>query len=191
MDWHEVDTVGIWLECDPNDVKRLRSENNSVKGASYHILSAFWERVTLPESEKWRMIKNALEELEKETAISEIGLNVLSGDNRQLNQFALTGQTNEENRLAGNNGAFANPDNSSRQHTLQSPETIQAIARENVQGNQPNVSDSESTRRPFSFADPPPPGEQRMGLTEEKQVVLGDKEYVVSPGLRLRVTGLF
>ena len=76
VDWHEVDTLGIWLECDPNDVRRLRSENNSVKGASYHILSAFWERVTSPEPEKWGMVKNALEELEKETAILEIGLDV-------------------------------------------------------------------------------------------------------------------
>ena len=182
MDWHEVDTLGIWLECDPNDVRRLRSENNSVKGSSYHILSAFWERVTSPEPEKWRMIKNALEELEKETAILEIGLDALIRDNRQLNQFALTGQTNEENRLDGNNGAFANPDNLLQQHTLQSDETVQAITRENLQENQP---------KPFSFADPLPPQEQRMGLTEEKQVVLGDRKYVPSPGLKLRMTGLF
>ena len=191
VDWHEVDTLGIWLECDPNDVRRQRSENNSVKGATYHILSAFWERVTLPERQKWGMVKSALKELEKETAILEIGLDGLSGDKRQPSQVVLSRQTSEQNRIGGNNGAFASPDNVLGQDTLRSVETFQAITYETSQGNQSNVGDSESARKPFSFADPTPPEGQSAGLAEEKQVVLGDGKYVVSPGLKLRVTGLF
>ena len=33
--WDEVTTLGILLHCDPSDVERLQSENNSVKGAAY------------------------------------------------------------------------------------------------------------------------------------------------------------
>ena len=64
---------------------------------------------------------------------------------------------------------------------------FRAITCETLQGSQSDVSDPESTRRPFSFANPLPPEER----TEEKQLVLGNEKYVVSPGLKLRIAGLF
>ena len=36
--WEELDTLGIWLGCDTNDVTRLRNANHSIKDAAYQIL---------------------------------------------------------------------------------------------------------------------------------------------------------
>ena len=72
--WDEVTTLGIWLHCDPNDVDRLQSENNSIKGAAYKILRSFYSRSTSNEG-KEEMLKNAIKELGKEAVMSDFKLN--------------------------------------------------------------------------------------------------------------------
>ena len=73
--WDEVTTLGIWLHCDPNDVERLQSENNSVKGAAYKILRSFYQRSSSNE-DKVKILKNALKELGKEAVITDVILNL-------------------------------------------------------------------------------------------------------------------
>ena len=72
--WDEVTTLGIWLHCDPNDVERLQSENNSIKGAAYKILRSFYQRRSSNEG-KEEMLKNAIKELGKEAVMSDFKLN--------------------------------------------------------------------------------------------------------------------
>ena len=70
--WDEVTTLGIWLHCDPNDVERLQSENNSIKGAAYKILRSFYSRNPDPHVGTWNTIKDALKEIGKDGAIAAI-----------------------------------------------------------------------------------------------------------------------
>ena len=72
--WDQVTTLGIWLHCDPNDVERLQSENNSIKGAAYKILRSFYGRSTSSEG-KGEILKNAIKELGKEAVMSDFKLN--------------------------------------------------------------------------------------------------------------------
>ena len=72
--WDEVMTLGIWLHCDPYDVQRLQSENNSIKGAAYKILGSFYSRSTSSD-DKEEMLINALKVLGKEAVMSDFKLN--------------------------------------------------------------------------------------------------------------------
>ena len=73
--WVELDTLGIWLGCNPYDVTRLRNADHNIKDAAYQILSAFYEFV--PNDERWRILMEALEELNKHTTIQELRLEEL------------------------------------------------------------------------------------------------------------------
>ena len=42
--WDEVTTLGIWLNCDPNDLARLKGDGFTIKGAAYEILRVWYER---------------------------------------------------------------------------------------------------------------------------------------------------
>ena len=75
--WDEVTTLGIWLHCDPNDLERLQSENNSIKGAAYKILRSFYSRNLHPNFAMWKTITDTLKELGKEAAIVAIGFPVV------------------------------------------------------------------------------------------------------------------
>ena len=71
----ELDTLGIWLGCNPNDVTRLRNADHNIKDAAYQILSAFYELV--PNDERWGILIEALEELNKQTTTKELRLEEL------------------------------------------------------------------------------------------------------------------
>ena len=71
----ELDTLGIWLGCDPNDVTRLRNADHNVRDAAYQILSGFYE--LFPNEERWGILIEALEELNKHTTIKELRLEEL------------------------------------------------------------------------------------------------------------------
>ena len=88
--WDEVTTLGIWLHCDPNDLERLQSENNSIKGAAYKVLRSFYKKTSNSE-EKVQMLSNALTELGKQTVIGDINLN--SWLNSWINQLNLSIQS--------------------------------------------------------------------------------------------------
>ena len=68
--WDEVTTLGIWLHCDPNDVERLQSENNSIKGAAYKVLRLFYQGSRSKEN-KAQMLNEALKELGKQAVNSD------------------------------------------------------------------------------------------------------------------------
>ena len=72
--WDEVTTMGLSLDCDPNDVERLQSENNSIKGAAYKILRSFYSRNPNPDSMTWNTIEDAMRQLGKEAAVASIDL---------------------------------------------------------------------------------------------------------------------
>ena len=71
----ELDTLGIWLGCNPNDVTRLRNANHNIKDAAYQILSSFYE--LFPNEERWKILIEALEELKKHATIKELRLEEL------------------------------------------------------------------------------------------------------------------
>ena len=71
----ELDTLGIWLGCNPNDVARLRNANHNVEDAAYQILSSFYDSVS--NDERWKFLIEALEELNKHTTIKELKLEEL------------------------------------------------------------------------------------------------------------------
>ena len=70
--WEELDILGIWLGCDPNDVTRLRNNNPSVKDAAYQVLCSFYNSV--PNQERWAILIEALGELNKHSVVNNLNL---------------------------------------------------------------------------------------------------------------------
>ena len=71
----ELNTLGVWLGCDPNDVRRLKNCNPNLKDAAYEILCSFYNSV--PNSDRWIKITEALEELKKHGVVKDLGLEEL------------------------------------------------------------------------------------------------------------------
>ena len=71
----ELNMLGIWLGCDPNDVTRLRNANLSIKDAAYQILCSFYNSV--PNDERWETLAEALRELNKHATLKELKLEEL------------------------------------------------------------------------------------------------------------------
>ena len=68
-------TLGVWLGCDPNDVRRLENCNPNLKDAAYEILCSFYN--SIPNAERWIKITEALEQLNKQGTVKELGLEEL------------------------------------------------------------------------------------------------------------------
>ena len=73
--WEELDTLGIWLGCDPNDVTRLRNANHSIKDAAYQTLTSFYNSV--PNKERWGILIETLKQLNRHSTIKELRLEEL------------------------------------------------------------------------------------------------------------------
>ena len=71
----ELTTLGICLGCDPNDVRRLKNGNPSLKDAAYEILWSFYNFV--PNEERWGILITALREQKKNLTVKELGLEEL------------------------------------------------------------------------------------------------------------------
>ena len=71
----ELNTLGIWLGCDPDDVRRLKNTNPNLKDATYEILCFFYHSV--PNAERWMKLTEALEEMNKRGTVKELGLEEL------------------------------------------------------------------------------------------------------------------
>ena len=71
----ELTMLGICLGCDPNDVRRLKNGNPSLKDAAYEILCSFYNFV--PNEERWRILIEALREQKKNLTVKELGLEEL------------------------------------------------------------------------------------------------------------------
>ena len=70
--WEELDTLGIWLGCHPNDVTRLRNANLSITDAAYQILCSFYNSV--PNDQRWATLAEAMKELNKHSTVKELRL---------------------------------------------------------------------------------------------------------------------
>ena len=70
----EIATLGLELNCNPNDVSRLRSENRSIKGAAYEILRSFYSRKSRSNKSMEAKLREALRELGKEALALNLGL---------------------------------------------------------------------------------------------------------------------
>ena len=70
--WEELDTLGIWLGCDPNDVTRLRNVNLSIKHTVYQISCSFYYSV--PNDQRWGILIEALKEMKKHTIVNKLRL---------------------------------------------------------------------------------------------------------------------
>ena len=79
--WDEINTLGLELNCNPNDVARLRSENRSIKGAAYEILRSFYTRNTECNEAVIAALAEALKEVGKEALLPTLGLDDLVTDN--------------------------------------------------------------------------------------------------------------
>ena len=71
----ELITLGVYLGCDPNDVRRLKNGNMNLKEAAYEILWCFYN--SAPDAERWIRITEALEELKKHGTLKELRLEKL------------------------------------------------------------------------------------------------------------------
>ena len=63
----ELSMLGIWLGCDPDDVRRLKNRNHSLKDAAYEILCSFYNFV--PNHQRWGILTEALKELNKHAKV--------------------------------------------------------------------------------------------------------------------------
>ena len=79
-DWNEVNVLAIWLAVNPNYVRRLKTQNNSIVGAALEILLSFYVRSNLPTVQMWDMLISALKELQKQSVIEELRLDVIRND---------------------------------------------------------------------------------------------------------------
>ena len=78
--WDEITTLGLELNCNPNDVARLRSENRSIKGAAYEILRSFYTRNINCDNSMEAILRNALGELGKGALLQNLGLEELNDE---------------------------------------------------------------------------------------------------------------
>ena len=78
--WDEITTLGLELNCNPNDVARLRSENRSIKGAAYEILRFFYNRHNDSLDTINGALTDAIKELGKEALLPTLGLEELKSD---------------------------------------------------------------------------------------------------------------
>ena len=78
--WDEITTLGLELNCNPNDVARLRSENRSIKGAAYEILRSFYTRHADSVDTMRSALKDTLRQLGKEALLQTLGIEELKTD---------------------------------------------------------------------------------------------------------------
>ena len=71
----ELSKLGIWLGCEPEDVRRLKISNHNLKDAAYEILFDFYYSV--PDNLRWGHLITAMEVLDKHTVVKDLELNKL------------------------------------------------------------------------------------------------------------------
>ena len=77
-------TFGIWLSCDPDDLKRLCSSSASIPLAVYEIMCSFFAGNSCTDTEKWSLVKKSLTEVGLLTAITECGVDQLLDEAQRL-----------------------------------------------------------------------------------------------------------
>lgn len=179
-DWDEVNTLGLELDCDPNEIKRLMNENISIKGASYKILSSFYEGSASPDQAKWTRVRHAMKELGKEAAIVDLGINKLCGE-PNANIQPSSGETADQKPLLPKQATGAQP--------VTSP--TRGAARNNPTGVKPasRFTTSPVGKPPPSFAASSNAPPKNSG---NKQTTLGGdeaQEFTISPQLIQKMAG--
>ena len=76
-DWEDVEILATWLEFQPQEVRRLHSENQTLRRAAYQILTYFYDRTSVSNAKRWEMIGDALSEMNKNSAVIELGIDQL------------------------------------------------------------------------------------------------------------------
>ena len=77
----ELSMLGIWLGCDPDDVRRLKNRNHSLKDAAYEILCSFYNFV--PNHQRWGIL-TSLERAEQACQSEGVGTGGTSPQNSNL-----------------------------------------------------------------------------------------------------------
>ena len=75
--WEDVETLATWLAFQPQEIRRLRSENQTLRSAAYQILTYFYDRTSVSLAKRWEMIRDALSEMNKNSAMIELGIDQL------------------------------------------------------------------------------------------------------------------
>ena len=77
-------TFGVWLQCDPDDLRRQRNGAASIPDAVFEILCFFFNANSSSDAEKWSMVKEAVEEVNLASAINECGIDRLLREAQSL-----------------------------------------------------------------------------------------------------------
>ena len=75
--WEDVEILATWLGYHPREVRRLRSEKETLRGTAYHILTSFYDRTSASNAKRWEMIRKALSEMNKNSTVIELGIDQL------------------------------------------------------------------------------------------------------------------
>ena len=90
--WDDVETLAIWLECQPGEVTRLRNENCSLRGITYKVLASFYHRNAIIDANTWNKIKEVLSVLNKNTTVVDSGIEQLHHQAISKSQINTEGQ---------------------------------------------------------------------------------------------------
>ena len=68
-----MQTLGLHLECDPDDIRYKLNKHQDVRTTTYEIFLWFEENYP-DEAEKWRVLIKVLREMNKHKTIDDLGL---------------------------------------------------------------------------------------------------------------------
>ena len=79
--WEDIVALGLALHSDPYDIRRLRNQSHSIKVAGCDVTSAFYDRCS-DVTEMWETLIQALEELDLNKAVVDLGLDRIMMESR-------------------------------------------------------------------------------------------------------------
>ncbi len=86
----------LHLNIDPNDAEQIKnSKNQSLKDCSYKLLRIHWEGTREPSYVKWRVIRDAINEIEKPIIIEDLGIDKFCEEFPTESPFPTAVQQNE------------------------------------------------------------------------------------------------
>ena len=90
------------MKTNASDLTRIKSEN-TIRGATFKILLLFWDRETIPAPEKWKLIREGLIKIQKDTTVVELGINRLCGESHSRLPEATSPGSNSAHVVARTN----------------------------------------------------------------------------------------
>ncbi len=84
-DWDDIETFGLELDVELNTILQAKSDERTIKGATFKVLHTFWDKTVKSDKEKWKIVKDALNHIGKKTAIKTTGVDQLcTGERKKL-----------------------------------------------------------------------------------------------------------